>query len=173
MEDAAFIVHLRTDPARSRFLHATSGDIQAQEHWIAEYLKRSDEYYFIIEEMCSGQPVGTISIYNYDRAANSAEWGRWVTLPRSAAGTAGLVLLLDLTFDQIEIDILYCHTIIENTKPRAIFERLGFQQVEIVPSYAQIGATVYEGLKFSVNRVEWHKRRLAQQPDVLSRNTCL
>lgn len=172
MADAEFIVQLRTDPERNRFLHATSTDVQKQEQWISEYLERPDEYYFIIQRAHNGEPVGTIGLYDFDRATNSAEWGRWVTRSHSGAGSPGLLLLLDLAFQQIGIQTLYCHTIVQNTKARAIFEGLGFEQVDVIPSYATIGSASYDGVKFRVSKQQWLKR-LTQETDVLSGNSRL
>jgi RimJ/RimL family protein N-acetyltransferase len=173
MEDAAFIVSLRTDPERNAFLHATSGDIHNQEKWIAEYLRRPADYYFIIEKLGADQPSGTIGIYDFDSQTDSAEWGRWVTRPYSAAGKAGLLLLLTLAFNQLGMDTLYCHTILENAKAIAIFEQLGFERVGLVQSYAQIRGTVHDALKFRVGRATWREARISFRPDVFSRNTCL
>ena len=52
-EDAEFIVELRNDPKRNRYLSRTSGSIEDQQNWIRSYKfreKELQELYFIVFE---------------------------------------------------------------------------------------------------------------------------
>lgn len=63
-EDAEFIVSLRTDPIKSRFLSTTSNDIVAQQSWIKKYKEREADgvdYYFMYEY--KGKKAGVNRLY--------------------------------------------------------------------------------------------------------------
>jgi RimJ/RimL family protein N-acetyltransferase len=95
--DAQFIFDLRNDPAKNRHLSATPGDVRMQEDFIANYLKSTTDYYFIIGDG-SQRPVGTIRIY--DIRGDSFCWGSWIladNAPKSAA-IESVLLVYDFAF---------------------------------------------------------------------------
>lgn len=73
--DAEFILSLRTDEDRSRYLSYTSPDLRAQQDWLAKYAEASDQAYFIIESL-AGEPFGTVRLY--DPKGDSFCWGSWI-----------------------------------------------------------------------------------------------
>lgn len=77
VSDSKFILDLRTDSRKSKFLHKTEYDIEAQENYIKKYKNINDEYYFIIESKL-GEPLGTIRIY--DNKPDSFGSGSWLTV---------------------------------------------------------------------------------------------
>lgn len=77
-DDAAFILSLRLDPEKNRFISPVEDDIEAQRNWILEYKKREqsgDEYYFIIESK-DAEKLGTIRLYDFQ--GDSFCWGSWI-----------------------------------------------------------------------------------------------
>ncbi|HWQ25968.1 MAG TPA: GNAT family N-acetyltransferase [Chlorobaculum sp.] len=76
--DADFVLDLRTDPVKSRFISFTENDIDAQKKWIASYKEREKEgleYYFIIEDYKSKR-YGTLRLYDF--RGDSFCWGSWL-----------------------------------------------------------------------------------------------
>src|SRR5262249_343583 len=116
VEDAAFIVALRTNPERSRFIHVTPSDVRKQEAWVSEYFERSNDFYFVVENRESGQIEGTVGIYDFDPRYGAAEWGRWVMRPGSRAGIPSMTLTFDFAFDQLGVDSLCSYTAVENER---------------------------------------------------------
>lgn len=49
VDDAAFILSLRTDKEKSRYLSAVSGELADQQAWLKRYAHVDDQAYFIIE----------------------------------------------------------------------------------------------------------------------------
>lgn len=72
--DAAFILSLRTDENKSRYLSVVSPDLAAQQVWLDGYASSRDQAYFIIEHQ--NQPIGTVRLY--DAQQNSFCWGSWI-----------------------------------------------------------------------------------------------
>lgn len=46
--DAEFILQLRTDPAKGKYLSATSADLDMQVAWLKKYAEDNSQVYFII-----------------------------------------------------------------------------------------------------------------------------
>lgn len=79
-DDADFILKLRADEKKSRYLNKTENNIQKQIQWINSYKKRErkgDEYYFIIQDL-QERPVGTYRLY--DITDSTATPGSWIIM---------------------------------------------------------------------------------------------
>lgn len=83
--DAEFILSLRTDSAKSRYLSATSADTDAQKLWLQSYARSDDQAYFIIQ--IADRLIGTVRLY--DVQGDSFCWGSWI-LAVDAPGTAAI-----------------------------------------------------------------------------------
>lgn len=106
--DAAFILRLRTDENKSRYLSATSADLFAQQAWLEAYANSNDQAYFIIESQ--GEPIGTIRLY--DAQGDSFCWGSWIltdSRPGHAAMESALMVYSyavdDLGFQSAHFDV--------------------------------------------------------------------
>ncbi len=89
--DADFILSLRTDSEKSRYLSAVSSDLANQQAWLARYAQADDQAYFIIEYQ--GEPIGTVRLY--DPQGDSFCWGSWIlknTRPSQAAMESALMV---------------------------------------------------------------------------------
>lgn len=74
LEDAQFILDLRVDPSKSKFLNQTSSQIEDQSEWIRRYENSNDQAYFVIEN--AGEKIGTLRFY--DPREYSFCWGSWI-----------------------------------------------------------------------------------------------
>ena len=80
-KDADFIVRIRTDSVKSKFISPTSSDIEEQRNWIREYKireKRNEEFYFIAIDG-SDEKFATYRLYN--RNKDTIEVGSFVSKP--------------------------------------------------------------------------------------------
>jgi RimJ/RimL family protein N-acetyltransferase len=75
--DAEFIVSLRTDPRKSKYLSPTSGNIQEQINWLNDYQGSNNQAYFIICNQ-EGDRLGCIRIY--DPKGFNYAWGSWLMI---------------------------------------------------------------------------------------------
>jgi len=104
-EDAEFIVKLRTDAKRGRFIHHTESNVDVQANWIREYKLREEtgeEYYFIYE--LNGEPIGVNRIYDIHQ--NHCTEGSWVCLPLedSSKTIATALIIRDIIFEILQFD---------------------------------------------------------------------
>ncbi|NTV20929.1 MAG: GNAT family N-acetyltransferase [Chlorobium limicola] len=120
-KDAAFILSLRLDPEKNRFISPVENDIKAQEQWIDDYRAREikqEEFYFIIESH-DGEKLGTIRLYDF--RGDSFCWGSWI-LKQDAPPYASLESVLSiyeiaikrLGFKQSHTDVRKGNTPVKN-----------------------------------------------------------
>jgi len=108
VEDSAFILSLRTDSEKSRYLSAVSGELADQQTWLQRYALAEDQAYFIIQYQ--SEPIGTVRLY--DPQGDSFCWGSWIlknTRPNHAAMESALIIyayaLDHLGFKQAHFDV--------------------------------------------------------------------
>ena len=81
VDDAEFIILIRTDTRKSRYISSTGADIDLQIQWIKDYKEReaqNKEYYFIaIDE--NDEKFATYRVYNIED--DICEIGSWVSKP--------------------------------------------------------------------------------------------
>ena len=108
--DADFIIGIRTDASKSRFISETNLDVEKQKFWIREYKKREkvgEEFYLIaIDE--DGVEFATYRLY--DKRENSIEIGSFVSKP-----------LYNNPINVIKVDVIL---------KAYVFEELGFNNLK-------------------------------------------
>jgi len=91
IDDAEFILSLRVDPEKSRYLSAVSKALEDQRAWLQYYAYANDQAYFIIES--KREPIGTVRLY--DAKGDSFSWGSWILTnrcPKHAAMESALIV---------------------------------------------------------------------------------
>ncbi len=79
--DAEFILELRTDSSKSRFISQTAFDVEKQKEWIQNYKEREvsgDEFYFIASDT-NNVDFATYRIYN--KKDDTIEIGSFISKP--------------------------------------------------------------------------------------------
>jgi RimJ/RimL family protein N-acetyltransferase len=123
ISDAEFICELRNNPLNNVFLSSSNSvDIQKQMNWIIDNQKTADDYFIIKDRNYNS--VGTISIYNKDE--NGAEFGRYIC-SNSLNAIESVYLLLKYSFDVLNLQYIYCKTVIENEKVWKQHLKFGFK----------------------------------------------
>ena len=84
--DAAFILSLRLDPRKNRYLSPVVDDVDRQREWIRGYLRSDGQAYFIICAQEDGEPLGTVRLY--DAIGDSFSWGSWILKDGAPAAAA-------------------------------------------------------------------------------------
>ena len=74
-DDAEFILSLRCDEKKAKYLHKTEYNVEKQKQYIERCLKLDNEWYFIITRK-NGEPIGTYRIY--DLKSDSFCIGSWL-----------------------------------------------------------------------------------------------
>lgn len=127
VEDAEFILSLRLDPDKNRFLSPVSRDAEVQRHWIRQYLASEGQAYFIICDKTMGQ-LGTVRMH--DAQGDSFCWGSWVLKAGAPAAAAieSAVMLYRLA-QTWGFRSAYFKVHCANTSVVAFHEKFGAQRV--------------------------------------------
>ena len=125
-EDAEFIVKLRADEKRSRFIHETDSNVEKQIKWIQEYKLREakgEEYYFIYD--INGEPFGVNRIYDIHQ--DHCTEGSWVCLPieDSSKIIATALIIRDIIFDYFQFDYDLFNVSVGNNKVKKFHQISG------------------------------------------------
>jgi len=108
VDDAEFILKLRTDERKAKHLSYTPSDLDKQVDWLKRYEASSDQVYFIICDM-EGHRLGTVRLY--DQRGDSFCWGSWILkdeAPKSSAIESALLVYqfaLALGFQRSHFDV--------------------------------------------------------------------
>lgn len=98
VNDAKFVLDLRCDEKKSKYLNKTEYNLEKQIDYINNYLKKDDEWYFIIENK-KHKPLGTVRIYDVNNDQYTS--GSWLMSDGSSAQEVleGSLLLRSYAFN--------------------------------------------------------------------------
>ena len=149
--DAQFIIDTRLEDAeRNRFIHRISSDVSRQVEWLEANMEREDDYYFVVENLITGEPEGLIGIY--DIKDGVAEWGRWVIRKSSFAAVESVDLIYQAAFEHLGLEVLYCRTLCLNTAVVSLHESIGQKNGGIIRDCFTIDGKKYDAVKHYVDR---------------------
>jgi RimJ/RimL family protein N-acetyltransferase/trans-aconitate methyltransferase len=152
VEDAAFILKLRADRERSRYLHRVSSELNAQKRWLTAYLERPRDYYFITENRETGEREGTAGIV-VNEWGN--EWGRWIVRAGSLAALESACLIYRVGFEVLGLDSILCRTITENSAAVEFHRSFGLEEVRTLPRYFELDGRLLDAVEMRLTRSQW------------------
>lgn len=122
--DAPFILAIRTDARKRRYISETSADLAKQRAWLERYGADDSQAYFIIETM-TGEPAGTVRMYNQD--GDRFCFGSWVIRPGmpAACGVESVLLLYHYALDDLGFSCSYFAVRKPNRSVWQFMERFG------------------------------------------------
>jgi RimJ/RimL family protein N-acetyltransferase len=168
LSDAKFIVELRNDSTLTKYLHPISPLVKDQEAYLENYFTREGDYYFVIERM---NPEGLIALYNIDKNAKKAEFGRWVLRRGSQAAVESALLLYQVAFNHLNLERVYCHTIKENHKVVSFHNSCGLTTERILRQHVTLNNIYYDVVEQRLIRERWPdvEANLSSKAAILSR----
>lgn len=153
--DANFIINLRSDPERTKFMHPISSYLPDQEAYLKEYFKRPGDYYFIIERIQDSSPQGTISVYNIDKRRKCGEFGQWILLRGSLGAVESTLLLYRVAFGILGIDMVYTRTVAENKQVISFHQSCGLKTHKILKNDLNINGLTYDVIEQRITKNIW------------------
>lgn len=134
VDDAIFILSLRTDIKYNKHLSKVDENIKKQKEWLIQYKKKELlglEYYFIICRKKDNKPIGTVRVYDFKDNLESFCWGSWILNQDKTRYSAleSAVLIYDFAFKKLGFK--NCHMDIrkENIKVIEFHKRFGVKIV--------------------------------------------
>ena len=126
-DDAAFILELRLDASKSKYLSPVPNDLAAQRQWLIDYKYREQagaEYYFVIESLAQ-EPLGVVRLYDFQ--GESFCWGSWILKPSAPALAAieSALAVYETAFGTLGFTRSHFHVRKGNDKVRDFHLRFG------------------------------------------------
>ena len=168
LEDASFIVALRTDPLLNRFVHEVSPRVEDQIAWLERYFLRPDDYYFIVEDGALGKPHGTIGVYDVAENASGAEWGRWILKRGSMAALESAWLICEMGFSTLQLKSLWSRTLTDNHQVLSFHDSFGASRVDSPERHFLVRGIRKSAIEHRIDAREWPALR-ARHLSVVSR----
>ena len=156
LEDAAFIVWLRSLDYVKGNVGDSATSIASQEVWLKKYFEREGDYYFIVETP-GGIPVGTHGIY--DLQGTSAEKGRHIVRPEVMAGVPAGFVATDLAFERLGLSELRATCVSTNVAVHSLHRRSGYKEVGILRAAQAINGKPVDLLQFLLTAEDWSRVR--------------
>jgi RimJ/RimL family protein N-acetyltransferase len=142
INDAEFIVALRTQENNAEFINETSSNLNDQIAWMINESQDSSSYYFVILNNCS-EPIGTISLYNLKDGCG--EFGRWICNGSALESLESALLIHQFAFDTLKLREVYTRTLADNQKVVSFHRKFG-ASVSNNPTFeAEYNKEVYRG----------------------------
>ena len=159
LADAEFIVKLRSDTQRCRFLHPIPLSVGAQRAYLEQYFQRDKDYYFVVEREPDGAQEGLIGIYNFDARERAADWGRWILRPGSLASVESALRIYETAFEYLGLERVCSHTILENRSVVSFHDRCSLSGRVIRQGYYTMSERTYDVVEHVLNRGDWPRVR--------------
>ena len=155
VKDAELIIDIRNESGKGNaFINPVSYDVASQQKWLEKYALAENDYYFIVENLFSGEPEGLISLYDIN--GNTAEWGRWVLKKGSLCASESVQLLMQYAFQTLSLEKVFSRTIIENSNVVSFHDNYGAQRRSLLPNYAELGGKRYDAIEHEVTKSLFH-----------------
>ena len=131
IQDAKFILSLRSNENLNRFVSQVSCELPEQEKYLENYKKRESirsEFYFIIRDL-DMNPLGTVRLYDFQ--SGSFCWGSWMVSPQAPRKTAieSALCVYEFAFNTLGFEKSHFDVRNKNEKVISFHKRMGAKEV--------------------------------------------
>lgn len=158
MEDAAFIVEVRANGSRSKYLHPISAKVEDQEAYLKNYFERENDYYFVVESVKDGRREGLVGIYDIENG--TAEWGRWILKEDSLAMIESVFLTYTIAFEHLKLDELRCLTVSDNQAVVSFHDSCGLERRATHKNYSSLADGLYDSIEHALTKEDWERVKI-------------
>ena len=122
--DAEATYRMRTDPAKTQYIHASRGTVEDQRDYIRKQITEPGDYLFVVEDL-SGKPIGMKGLYHYDPEKAEIESGRFIGYGSQIQNIEALKLGFEFAFDVLKVNKIKMSALENNAGMLSIQKRLG------------------------------------------------
>ncbi|PJE53320.1 GNAT family N-acetyltransferase [Marinomonas sp. BSi20584] len=147
ISDASFILGLRTQSDKARFLSPVENDLVKQQAWLQSYKQKEQaglEYYFVIESK-HAEKLGLVRVY--DLQPDSFCWGSWLIIDGApiSTGLESMLLVYSFGFNQLGLNFARIDVRNDNKKVLGIHKGFGAKVINVntVDTFFQITKDTY------------------------------
>ena len=139
--DAGFILSLRTDPIRTKYMVTLDYNIKKQIKWMQEYKKREKmglDYYLIYSNL-EDKPIGLNRISHIDFQAKTAKTSSWIVVRGLHYESIKMKIIQnEIGFNLLELDTLWCDVHKVNKRAIRILKLFAYKIIDMGTEYNNI-----------------------------------
>ena len=155
-EDASFILSLRSDPKKTKYMITLDDEIENQRRWIQEYKEREKEgldYYFIYSNV-EDKPIGLNRISHVDYIERTAKASSWITVEGLINEAFKMsIIQSEIAFDLLKIDTFRWDVHKKNSKVIRIFKLFNYKFEDNGTEYYQFSIVKSDFIKIYDNNL--------------------
>jgi len=123
VDDAEFILKIRNDPEKSKYIHKVSDNLDNQIAWIRKQQDREGDYYFILENF-EGRSVGTIGLSSIENGVG--ETSRFVSYGNPLENVEANLLVTDFAFYEMKLSLIRGYIGVNNIEVINLQKKFGY-----------------------------------------------
>lgn len=155
-DDASFILSLRANQNRTKYMMTLDDNIENQRMWIQEYKKREKEgldYYFIYCD-AEGKRIGVNRASNVDFNAKTSKSSSWIAVEGLKYEPLKMLIIgNEIIFNSIGIETSWGEVQKNNSRAIKIFKLFGYKLNDIGTEYYDFSLSKSDFLKACKNSV--------------------
>lgn len=129
-QDADLIVHWRNNPrVRNNFIYQKPFTREGHENWVRTMVDTGKVVQFIIEDISTGQPVGSVYFRDIDKEHLKAEYGIFIgedSAVGKGVGSEAARLAVQYGFEELGLHKIFLRAFADNVGAIRSYEKAGF-----------------------------------------------
>lgn len=122
--DAEITYVMRSDPEKSKYIHAAQGTVEDQREYIRRIRDKEGNFLFVIEDH-DGNVIGMKGLYQYDFLEHMVVSGQFIGCGSQIQNMEALYLSFDFAFRNLKVDRIYMSVLETNTGMYEIQKKFG------------------------------------------------
>lgn len=154
--DADFILSLRSDPSKTKYMITLDNEIESQKKWIQEYKKREKEGldYYLIYSNIEDKPIGLNRISHLDYKERTAKASSWIAIEGLINETFKMsIIQSEIAFNLIGIESTWSDIHKNNKRLIRFYKLFDYQLKDIGTDYYHLHIMKSDFLKTYDNRI--------------------
>lgn len=123
-KDAEITYKMRSDPMKSKYIHAMEGTVEDQRNYIKRIRHQLENYLFVIEDM-QGNVIGMKGLYHYEPDKASIESGQFISFGSQIQSMEALWLSFKFAFYTLRVNRIYMSVLEDNRTMFDIQKKFG------------------------------------------------
>ena len=154
--DAAFILSLRANPKRTKYMITLENNIPIQMKWIQKYKKREKKGldYYLIYSNAEEKPIGVNRISHVDTHTKTAKASSWIAVEGLHYEAIKMIIIRnEIVFNLLGINTFWSDVHKNNKKAIRILELFGYNIQDVGKTYLKLTLNKKNFFKACENKI--------------------